>query len=165
MALRLLLFGNTLNSFGVAWTEQSFHFRCVPPYGFIQKRAGPCGVLAAVQAFVLYELLFGVSCIDAKLGIAKLKSREKREALARALTYILWQAGDDERAVVALKNNDIVLDLSSATTVLELDGIIEYLQLKFFECKSCLLEYFYNYIPEVCIKYLKIKLVFAYHFL
>ncbi|GFX25997.1 putative ubiquitin carboxyl-terminal hydrolase MINDY-4 [Trichonephila clavipes] len=37
-ALRLLLFGNTMNSFGVAWTEQSFHFRCVPPYGFIQKR-------------------------------------------------------------------------------------------------------------------------------
>ncbi|GFQ74677.1 probable ubiquitin carboxyl-terminal hydrolase MINDY-4 [Trichonephila clavata] len=125
-ALRLLLFGNTMNSFGVAWTEQSFHFRCVPPYGFIQKRAGPCGVLAAVQAFVIYELLFGVSCIDAKLGISKLKSREKKEALARALTYILWQAGDDERAVVAIKHNDIVFDASTATNILEFDGIIEY---------------------------------------
>ncbi|GFS54853.1 probable ubiquitin carboxyl-terminal hydrolase MINDY-4 [Trichonephila clavipes] len=148
-ALRHLLFGNTMNSFTEAWTEQGFHFRSVPSYGFIQKKAGPCGVLAAVQAHVIYELLFGYSHIDAEFGVPKLKSGEKVEALARALASILWQAGDNEKAVVAMKRNGADLSSSRASTILGVDGVIEHLQLKYFECKSCLLEYFVNSKPEV----------------
>ncbi|GFT58764.1 probable ubiquitin carboxyl-terminal hydrolase MINDY-4 [Nephila pilipes] len=148
-ALRLLLFGNTRNSFSAAWTEQGFHFRSVPPYGFIQKKAGPCGVLAAVQAYVIYELLFGISHVDASFGLLRLKSSQKVEALARALASILWQAGDSERAIVAMKRNNAVESTSTSSAVLEIDGILEHLQLKYFECKSCLLEFFVNSKPEV----------------
>ncbi|XP_055937493.1 probable ubiquitin carboxyl-terminal hydrolase MINDY-4 isoform X1 [Argiope bruennichi] len=148
-ALRYLLFGSLKKSFSNAWTEQSFHFRSVPPYGFIQKKAGPCGVLAAVQAHVICELLYGVSRINADSGIVKLTLSEKREALARAMTSILWQAGENKRAIVAKKHNRIVLNSSAVSDILEPDGILEYLQLIYFECKSCLLEYYINFIPEV----------------
>lgn len=28
-------------------------------FGLVQKKGGPCGVLAAIQSFVLLELIFG----------------------------------------------------------------------------------------------------------
>ncbi|CAL1268519.1 unnamed protein product, partial [Larinioides sclopetarius] len=125
-SLRYLLFGNLKKTFTSGWTEQSFHFRSVPPYGFFQKRPGPCGVLAAVQAFVIYELLYGPSRIKADSGIIKLTQNEKRDALARALTSILWQAGDGTNALVAIRSRRIVLNAPPTTDILEPDGILEY---------------------------------------
>ncbi|KFM63320.1 Protein FAM188B, partial [Stegodyphus mimosarum] len=147
--LRLLLFGNTVDTFGTEWTEQSFHFRRRPlSYGLRQKKPGPCGVLAAVQAHVLYELLFSSTAVTLDSGLLRPKAVERKEALARALTSILWQAGRKKEAVIAVKCNKIVFDSSITSNILRADGMIEYLQLKYFRSRNCILEYFINFISE-----------------
>ena len=46
--------------FNDEWRYQSFNFCDFVKlkYGFIQKKGGPCGVLASVQAHFLLEFLF-----------------------------------------------------------------------------------------------------------
>lgn len=56
LGVRELLFGDCSKMFNEAWREQGFYF-CEGVdglgYGLIQAEGGPCGVLAAVQAFLL----------------------------------------------------------------------------------------------------------------
>ncbi|XP_032563129.1 probable ubiquitin carboxyl-terminal hydrolase MINDY-4 isoform X3 [Chiroxiphia lanceolata] len=61
--LKNLLFGSSLCCFSEEWKIQSFTFSNIPQlkYGIVQKKGGPCGVLAAVQACVLQQLLFADS--------------------------------------------------------------------------------------------------------
>uniref|UniRef100_A0A674IS03 Ubiquitin carboxyl-terminal hydrolase MINDY n=1 Tax=Terrapene triunguis TaxID=2587831 RepID=A0A674IS03_9SAUR len=61
--IKNLLFGSSLCCFSEEWKIQNFTFNSIPQlkYGIIQKKGGPCGVLAAVQACVLQQLLFGDS--------------------------------------------------------------------------------------------------------
>ncbi|XP_017684181.1 PREDICTED: protein FAM188B isoform X1 [Lepidothrix coronata] len=61
--LKNLLFGSSLCCFSEEWKIQSFTFSNIPrlKYGIVQKKGGPCGVLAAVQACVLQQLLFADS--------------------------------------------------------------------------------------------------------
>ena len=59
--MRNLLFGSLTQSFCDEWKTQSFGFNDYAKikFGIVQKKGGPCGVLASVQAYVLYELIFG----------------------------------------------------------------------------------------------------------
>nr|XP_042715718.1 probable ubiquitin carboxyl-terminal hydrolase MINDY-4 isoform X3 [Chrysemys picta bellii] len=61
--IKNLLFGSSLCCFSEEWKIQNFTFNSIPQlkYGIVQKQGGPCGVLAAVQACVLQQLLFGDS--------------------------------------------------------------------------------------------------------
>ncbi|XP_014112261.1 PREDICTED: protein FAM188B isoform X3 [Pseudopodoces humilis] len=61
--LKNLLFGSSLCCFSEEWKMQSFTFNNIPQlkYGIVQKKGGPCGVLAAVQACVLQQLIFADS--------------------------------------------------------------------------------------------------------
>ncbi|XP_017602216.1 PREDICTED: protein FAM188B isoform X4 [Corvus brachyrhynchos] len=63
MELKNLLFGSSLCCFSEEWKIQSFTFNNIPQlkYGIVQKKGGPCGVLAAVQACVLQQLIFADS--------------------------------------------------------------------------------------------------------
>lgn len=60
-SLRTLLFGNLATTFSEDWKMQNFGFcdYAKLKYGIVQKKGGPCGVLASVQAHVLLELIFG----------------------------------------------------------------------------------------------------------
>lgn len=53
--VRELMFGDPSRSFNDAWREQGFYFCGVDGlrYGLVQAEGGPCGILAAVQAFLL----------------------------------------------------------------------------------------------------------------
>ena len=53
--VRDLVLGNASKSFNDAWREQGFYFCGIDGlrYGLVQAEGGPCGVLAAVQAFLL----------------------------------------------------------------------------------------------------------------
>lgn len=46
-------------SFHEGWLGQGFVFDTKVPFGLVQKKGGPCGVLAVVQSLVLRNLLFG----------------------------------------------------------------------------------------------------------
>ncbi len=55
--IRKLLFKNASANFHDSW-HQGFYFDNKIKYGIYQKEGGPCGILAAVQAFFLKHLLF-----------------------------------------------------------------------------------------------------------
>lgn len=103
MGLKTLIFGNAKASFTPEWRNQSFSFCDLYglDYGIVQLKGGPCGVLAAVQGFVLKHLLFGLKKGDIKKKLHP-SSRDRTKALASALSDILWRAGDSKQATVSL---------------------------------------------------------------
>ncbi|XP_063780397.1 probable ubiquitin carboxyl-terminal hydrolase MINDY-4 [Pseudophryne corroboree] len=102
--LKKLLFGSPLFCFSEEWRTQSFTFSNTSSlkYGFVQKKGGPCGVLAAVQACVLKHLLFGK---DSDISSALQPSDTRRSScLYKAIAEILWRAGESKEAVVTLSS-------------------------------------------------------------
>lgn len=106
------------------WSNQGIRFSPDPEtsMGLVQHEGGPCGVLAAVQAFVLKYLLFfpddmrkGTSTNSPILSpkassrrqfqgsdnFASLTDHEKLRALIRSMSEILFHCGNNRRAVIA----------------------------------------------------------------
>ncbi|KAF7245771.1 putative ubiquitin carboxyl-terminal hydrolase MINDY-4 [Varanus komodoensis] len=102
--LKILLFGSSLGCFSEEWKIQSFAFNNNPQlkYGLVQKKGGPCGILAAVQACVLRHLIFGDSNRNSRAWGTELSEAHRTRCLALALARILWRAGGDKKAVIAL---------------------------------------------------------------
>ncbi|NXK47336.1 MINY4 hydrolase, partial [Chauna torquata] len=102
--LKNLLFGSSLCCFSEEWKIQSFTFNNIPQlkYGIVQKKGGPCGVLAAVQACVLQQLIFGDSNRNKDARCLQPSEVHRTKCLTMAIADILWRAGGNEKAVVAL---------------------------------------------------------------
>ncbi|XP_013399947.1 probable ubiquitin carboxyl-terminal hydrolase MINDY-4 [Lingula anatina] len=101
--LKTVIFGTASKFFNDEWLYQSFTFSDQPrlQYGIVQKKGGPCGVLAAVQAMVLQEMLFNKETKPTSDSLEP--SRKERTAcLAAAISAILWRAGQQKEAVVTL---------------------------------------------------------------
>ncbi|XP_029640899.1 probable ubiquitin carboxyl-terminal hydrolase MINDY-4 isoform X1 [Octopus sinensis] len=106
MKLKTLILGSPNSQFSQEWAKQNLEFCSLPKlqYGIVQKKGGPCGVLAAVQAYVLLEMLFGEDKVNTDSSFEP--SPEKcRTALAAALSKIFWQAGEHKSAVVTLSSS------------------------------------------------------------
>uniref|UniRef100_W5MTC4 Ubiquitin carboxyl-terminal hydrolase MINDY n=1 Tax=Lepisosteus oculatus TaxID=7918 RepID=W5MTC4_LEPOC len=101
--LKGLLFGSSLNCFNEEWKAQSFTFSEIPQlkYGIVQKKGGPCGVLASVQACVLQKLLFEKWAHMIKLQPSK---STRTKCLILAVAEILWRAGEKKRATIAISS-------------------------------------------------------------
>ncbi|NXA14654.1 MINY4 hydrolase, partial [Sapayoa aenigma] len=102
--LKNLLFGSSLCCFSEEWKIQSFTFNNIPQlkYGIVQKKGGPCGVLAAVQACVLQQLIFADSNRNKDTRCLQPSEAHRTKCLTVAIADILWRAGGHERAIVAL---------------------------------------------------------------
>ncbi|MBN3315772.1 MINY4 hydrolase, partial [Atractosteus spatula] len=104
--LKGLLFGSSLNCFNEEWKAQSFTFSEIPQlkYGIVQKKGGPCGVLASVQACVLQKLLFEDTSTSS--GTKKLQPSKstRTKCLILAVAEILWRAGEKKRATIAISS-------------------------------------------------------------
>lgn len=140
--LKELLFGTRNGKFGEEWASQGFTFTKsnAVPYGLLQKQGGPCGVLAAVQAYMIKELLWPEGGLqDADPSGFEVDVPRRNAALARALAFILWQAGDSHRAIVA---NPTGVNIAQTEGILASDGIIETLTLSMFTSKAALREYY-----------------------
>ncbi|CAM9593369.1 unnamed protein product, partial [Hapterophycus canaliculatus] len=109
---RALVFGDPLKRFNDAWSEQGFYFCAVDGlrYGLVQAEGGPCGVLAAVQAFLLEDMVFG-NCSGCEWRNPKRSQRER--SLASALTSIIWRAGDGNTATLALSEGSATVQRSN----------------------------------------------------
>ncbi|XP_029356817.1 probable ubiquitin carboxyl-terminal hydrolase MINDY-4 isoform X2 [Echeneis naucrates] len=107
MELKVLLLGSSLNCFSVEWRNQGFTFSEAHDlrYGIVQKKGGPCGVLASIQAFVLKKLLFE-NTENTNEGLARLRpfSNTRRQCLVLAMAEILWRAGEEKQATVAISS-------------------------------------------------------------
>lgn len=96
-----------------AW-KQGFFFAAYQPYGLQQVDGGPCGVIAAVQAFLLRSLLER-SGGDSR-AVLKVDERTRQEALVDALCEILWRnAGDSKKAIVLLPSSASAVPLNAAS--------------------------------------------------
>jgi len=105
-------------------------------FGLIQNVGGPCGVLAAVQAYLLRFLLFGSKSMDSKKQWTRIQddiSAEEREcALASAMSDIVSQCRARETSkfvLVRLANsNEILTPESKANRIVlaEFDDIDSY---------------------------------------
>lgn len=140
--LKELLFGTRNGKFGEEWASQGFTFTKsnAVPYGLLQKQGGPCGVLAAVQAYMIKELLWPEGGLqDADPSGFQVDVPRRNAALARALAFILWQAGDSNKAIVA---NPTGVNIAQTGGILASDGIIETLTLSTFTSKAALQEYY-----------------------
>ncbi|CAB1097973.1 unnamed protein product [Ectocarpus sp. CCAP 1310/34] len=123
--VRELVFGNPSKRFNDAWREQGFFF-CGEEflrYGLVQVKGGPCGVLAAVQAFLLEDMIFG-DCAGCDWRNPKKSQRE--HSLTSALSTIIWRAGDGNTAVLAVSEGGATVQPSSRYRP---DGFTERLKL------------------------------------
>lgn len=105
------------------WSNQGIRFSpdLDTSMGLVQHEGGPCGVLAAIQAFVLKYLLFFsddlnvVSSLSGNVGLRRLANKEsagadifsslseekKSRALVRGMCEILFMCGSNRRVVIA----------------------------------------------------------------
>ena len=92
-SIKMILFGATNRSFPNGWIGQSFNFNKIQTlrFGFLQNKGGPCGVLAAVQAYLIQALVFGNRIDDTTKAVHPLAptDKERNKALASALVSIL----------------------------------------------------------------------------
>nr|XP_028605534.1 probable ubiquitin carboxyl-terminal hydrolase MINDY-4 isoform X1 [Podarcis muralis] len=104
--LKILLFGSSLGCFSEEWKIQSFIFNDNPQlkYGIVQKKGGPCGVLAVVQACLLRHLIFGDSSrnSDTCRQCLQVSAATRTQCLALAIAGILWRGGGRRKATIAL---------------------------------------------------------------
>uniref|UniRef100_H2V814 Ubiquitin carboxyl-terminal hydrolase MINDY n=1 Tax=Takifugu rubripes TaxID=31033 RepID=H2V814_TAKRU len=105
--LKAVLLGSCVKCFPLEWRSQAFTFSEMHDlrYGIVQKKGGPCGVLASVQAFVLKMLLF--ECphgIDTGLQKLRPSNTTRTKCLVKAAAEILWRAGEERRATVVINS-------------------------------------------------------------
>ncbi|KAH0681347.1 hypothetical protein KY290_023494 [Solanum tuberosum] len=116
------------------WTNQGIRFSpdLDTSMGLVQHEGGPCGVLAAIQAFVLKHLLFFSDdlnmvspSLSGNVGLRRLANKEsagadifsslseekKSRALVRGMCEILFMCGSNRRVVIAsLRTLDAILE-------------------------------------------------------
>ncbi|CAA0813385.1 ubiquitin interaction motif-containing protein [Striga hermonthica] len=126
--LFLMIFGNRVSKDVLAqWSNQGIRFSADPEtsMGLVQHEGGPCGVLAAIQAFVLKYLIFcsepsddhernmtanlsfrGVANNDSVASdiFSRLSEGKKSRALVSSMCEILFLCGCNERAQIASLN-------------------------------------------------------------
>ncbi|CAK4478095.1 unnamed protein product [Aphanomyces euteiches] len=106
-ALRKLLFNDPQKKLSTHWTKQGFSFSTVDGlrYGIVQHEGGPCGVMAVVQAYVLYYLFKEDSATWQDASRDQMQS-----ALVLALTHIMWQAANGLTCKIALEGTAPALE-------------------------------------------------------
>ncbi|XP_038128191.1 probable ubiquitin carboxyl-terminal hydrolase MINDY-4 [Cyprinodon tularosa] len=107
MELKTVLLGSSLSSFSAEWINQGFAFSNTRElrYGIVQKKGGPCGVLATIQAFFLKKLLFEHTDNSSNILLSLRPSNStRRQCLVLALAEVLWRAGEEQKAVVVISS-------------------------------------------------------------
>ncbi|XP_041745692.1 probable ubiquitin carboxyl-terminal hydrolase MINDY-4 isoform X1 [Coregonus clupeaformis] len=104
IALKELILGSSTSCFSAEWRSQSFTFSDTPDlrYGLVQKKGGPCGVLASVQACILQKLLFEETGSDAGHQRLRPSGAVRTKCLTLATAEILWRAGEGKKATIAI---------------------------------------------------------------
>ncbi|KAG5337376.1 MINY3 hydrolase, partial [Acromyrmex charruanus] len=106
--IKTLLWGSTVKEDVFKRWAQGFYFSIDEPTALIQTEGGPCAVIAAVQAFILKQLLLESDVITWK----DIKDEKCDQLLVKALIEIINQAADVQdpkySVVHANDSNDFV---------------------------------------------------------
>ncbi|KAG5309845.1 MINY3 hydrolase, partial [Acromyrmex insinuator] len=106
--IKTLLWGSTVKEDVFKRWAQGFYFSIDEPTALVQTEGGPCAVIAAVQAFILKQLLLESDVITWK----DIKDEKCDQLLVKALIEIINQAADVQdpkySVVHANDSNDFV---------------------------------------------------------
>ncbi|KAL2095731.1 hypothetical protein ACEWY4_007879 [Coilia grayii] len=147
--LRKILFGNVFHVFNYEWKKSFFKFRepySVLSYALEAERGGARAVQMVVQANMLKYLLFSrktdSDCYSVQ-SLEEVDEKEQEQALAAALAGIMWSAGDEEAATVALVTSECC-----STPLLDYkpDNFTEKLQLFHFVKREDTQKFIYDHI-------------------
>eukprot|EP00834_Sanchytrium_tribonematis_P004294 NODE_203_length_12996_cov_1.033961.p4 type:complete len:379 gc:universal NODE_203_length_12996_cov_1.033961:8108-9244(+) len=137
--LKEVVFGSHKRSIPASWKNKGFEINRYCTFGFMQKRGGPCTVLASINAFLIKHLLFSefqdFDClVEESIPLLKPSEEQVYRAFSYALTEILWKCASNTRVVKLCVFNDTQTEISKC------DGITEYMQIFQFKCKDNLEE-------------------------
>ncbi|XP_041127049.1 inactive ubiquitin carboxyl-terminal hydrolase MINDY-4B-like isoform X2 [Polyodon spathula] len=147
--LRKILFGNTFHIFNYEWKKSYFKFRepfSDLSYALKAERGGSSAIQMAVQANIIRYLLFtgsnetGTVCLQDLYDVSQ---KKQEEALAAALTDILWSAGDLQSGSVCLVSTDSYF---TPSTEYKVDNFTERVQLFKFIEKEIMQKFIYEHI-------------------
>jgi len=155
VALKELLLGNARKVYPDGWIGQAFTFQDDISFGLVQKRGGPCGVLAVVQAFILKYLLFTKSpssnAFSDKSSLYKSRdhtdynhpalkpSNQQREhALVQTLSHIIVQAAASSEGPYVVCVPGLKGSIQGLAGRYKADGLTETLVLQKFESADSL---------------------------
>lgn len=88
--IKTLLWGSTVKEDVFKRWAQGFYFSIDEPTALVQREGGPCAVIAAVQAFILKQLLLESDVITWKA----IKAEKCDQLLVKAMTEIINQAAN-----------------------------------------------------------------------
>ncbi|XP_072028596.1 probable ubiquitin carboxyl-terminal hydrolase MINDY-4 [Amphiura filiformis] len=139
MELKTLLFGSPSGCFNEEWTMQGLPFCDLSKleYGIVQQKGGPCGVLASIQACMLQQLLFMDSRVPT-IGSLQPLPKQRTQCLAKAISHVLWRAGENKEAIVALPSSKVQYTVGGKV---KRDGLSETLVLNHFKSKEDLQDF------------------------
>lgn len=76
------------------WYSQGFNFCTTPFFGLKQGNGGPCGILAAIQAEIIREMIFSSTELEEKVSLPVESEVDLNLLLATAITNILFRVAD-----------------------------------------------------------------------
>ncbi|XP_048746819.1 inactive ubiquitin carboxyl-terminal hydrolase MINDY-4B-like isoform X3 [Ostrea edulis] len=105
--VREIVHGSSVHSFCREWKKSSFIFQdhsSPYPWGLQTQRCGSRGLILAVQAYVIKQLLFDREYVSNILAQSALRPTEfeRKRSLISALCEILWKVGEGKRCCVCL---------------------------------------------------------------
>lgn len=145
IALKNIVLGSSHQRYNEEWLLQAFTFCDMPDlkYGIVQKKGGPCGVLAAVQACLMQEILFGKNKVPQ--SFKNISRQDRSRMLALALSTILWRAGGSTGAVVTVASDTSHI---VSSTKFKHDDVTEKLELYTFTAYEELSSFLFQSIYE-----------------
>ena len=125
--IKMLLFNDPRRVFPDAWKKQGLYFtkKARLGYGLVQRAGGPCGVIAAMNAYVLADLLHSSSKAAIREGGSSWQEPSpgsQEESLLAAMSSVLFAASNGSgRCVVCLPTTQVLYRTSAYAP----DGITE----------------------------------------
>ncbi|XP_056138909.1 inactive ubiquitin carboxyl-terminal hydrolase MINDY-4B [Lampris incognitus] len=147
--LRKILFGGTFHVFNYEWRKSCFKFRepnSDLAYALETERGGTRAIQMVVQAHIIKYLLFtGPDGSERRTlqSLSEVGERQQEQALAAALTDILWSAGEEHSVTVTLVTADYCI---TPHLDYKLDDFTERLQLFTFNEKDEVRKFIYDHI-------------------
>eukprot|EP00602_Paraphysomonas_sp_CaronLab_P009261 CAMPEP_0185036198 /NCGR_PEP_ID=MMETSP1103-20130426/28780_1 /TAXON_ID=36769 /ORGANISM="Paraphysomonas bandaiensis, Strain Caron Lab Isolate" /LENGTH=580 /DNA_ID=CAMNT_0027573637 /DNA_START=29 /DNA_END=1771 /DNA_ORIENTATION=- len=97
------------------WFSQGFQFADSPNFGLMQGHGGPCGILAAMQAEIMKDLLF---CSDNNITDANIMSVDPnaiKHSFVTAAWNILHRCKTDDAVYMVDPANESIFDIPSCS--------------------------------------------------
>ena len=138
--LKFIVFGSVERQIPNSWKNKGFEINKYCSFGFMQKKGGPCTVLASINAYLFKHLLFSefesFNCVSIINNCPKLTPTEDQvyNAFAYALTNILYKCAVDTKLVKLAMYNPNPIQIA------KVDGITERMEIYEFKTTSTLIE-------------------------